>query len=90
MHLAAESHVERSIPGPGVFIAGNVTGTYNLLQAGRENHESLNEERQTKFRLHHISTDEVLGSLGAEGRFSETIPMTRVAPIPAERPATAW
>ena len=74
MHLAAESHVDRSISGPGVFIESNVTGTYNLLQAVRSHFEQLTPERREQFRLHHISTDEVFGSLGREGRFSETTP----------------
>ena len=74
MHLAAESHVDRSISSPGVFIESNIQGTYNLLQALREHHASLSQSRQEAFRLHHISTDEVFGSLGKEGRFSETTP----------------
>ena len=67
MHLAAESHVDRSISGPGVFIESNVNGTYNLLQAVRSHYEGLSGERRDAFRMHHISTDEVFGSLGAEG-----------------------
>ena len=63
MHLAAESHVDRSISGPGVFIESNVTGTYNLLQAVRGYFEGLRAERRDAFRMHHISTDEVFGSL---------------------------
>ena len=54
MHLAAESHVDRSISGPGVFIESNVTGTYNLLQAVRSHFEQLTSERREQFRLHHI------------------------------------
>ena len=69
MHLAAESHVDRSIAGPGVFLESNITGTYNLLQAIRWHVEQLSEERSAEFRMHHISTDEVFGSLGPEGRF---------------------
>ena len=72
LHLAAESHVDRSISGPGAFIESNVTGTFNLLQAVRAHWEQLPAERQALFRLHNISTDEVFGSLGPEGRFSET------------------
>ena len=74
MHLAAESHVDRSISGPGVFVESNVNGTYNLLQAVRSHFEQLSAQRREQFRLHHISTDEVFGSLGSEGRFSETTP----------------
>lgn len=70
MHLAVESHVDRSISWPGVFIESNVTGTFNLLQAVRGHYEGLRGERRETFRLHHLSTDEVFGSLGAEGRFS--------------------
>jgi dTDP-glucose 4,6-dehydratase len=72
MHLAAESHVDRSIEGPGAFIDSNVTGTFHLLQAMRAHWDQLPSDRQAHFRFHHISTDEVFGSLGAEGRFSET------------------
>ena len=60
MHLAAESHVDRSISGPGIFIESNVNGTYNLLQACRLHYEGLSGSRKDWFRLHHISTDEVL------------------------------
>ncbi len=84
MHLAAESHVDRSIEGPGaygstsspdcVYIESNVSGTFNLLQAVRSHWEQLPPERQQRFRFHHISTDEVFGSLGETGRFSETTP----------------
>ena len=62
LHLAAESHVDRSIEGPGAFIESNVSGTFNLLQAVRTHWEALPGERQQHFRLHHISTDEVFGS----------------------------
>ena len=88
MHLAAESHVDRSIAGPGVFIESNVTGTYNLLQAVREHAEGLSGERQEKFRLHHINTDEVFGSLGAEGRFSETTPYDPRSPYSSSKAAS--
>ena len=74
MHLAAESHVDRSIDGPGAFIESNVLGTFQLLQAVRSHWEELPEERRQRFRFHHISTDEVFGSLGETGRFSETTP----------------
>ena len=88
MHLAAESHVDRSIAGPGVFIESNVTGTYNLLQAVREHVDGLSEERQDNFRLHHISTDEVFGSLGAEGRFCETTPYDPRSPYSSSKAAS--
>ena len=61
MHLAAESHVDRSIDGPAAFIESNVSGTFNLLQAVRTHWEQLPAERREGFRFHHISTDEVFG-----------------------------
>ena len=88
MHLAAESHVDRSISGPGVFIESNVNGTYNLLQAVRGHYEGLSGERRDSFRMHHISTDEVFGSLGAEGRFSETTPYDPRSPYSASKAAS--
>ena len=88
MHLAAESHVDRSISGPGVFIESNVTGTYNLLQALRSHFESLSKDRRDMFRLHHISTDEVFGSLGDEGHFSETTPYDPRSPYSASKAAS--
>src|SRR6476659_1234754 len=66
MHLAAESHVDRSIDGPGDFIQTNVVGTFTLLQAALGYWRSLSEARRQAFRFHHISTDEVFGSLGEE------------------------
>ena len=74
LHLAAESHVDRSIEGPAAFVESNVTGTFHLLQAVRSHWEALPAERADGFRFHHISTDEIFGSLGATGRFSETTP----------------
>ena len=71
MHLAAESHVDRSIEGPGEFIKSNILGTFNLLEAARSHYEKLSFERKSNFRFHHISTDEVFGTLGEEGQFSE-------------------
>ena len=62
MHLAAESHVDRSIDGPGEFIETNITGTYNLLEAARR--YWINKAKPASFRFHHVSTDEVFGSLG--------------------------
>lgn len=72
MHLAAESHVDRSIDGPGEFIQTNIVGTYTMLEAARDYYESLSAERQSTFKFHHISTDEVYGSLGDTGLFTET------------------
>jgi len=71
MHLAAESHVDRSIDGPGVFIETNVIGTYVMLQEALRHWRALPEGRAKGFRFHHISTDEVFGSLGAHGMFTE-------------------
>ncbi len=88
LHLAAESHVDRSIDGPGTFIESNVTGTFHLLQAVRAHWEALSQERQQCFRLHHISTDEVFGSLGSTGRFSETTPYDPRSPYSASKAAS--
>ena len=74
MHLAAESHVDRSISGPGDFITTNINGTFNLLEACRAHWQTKNQERGTKNRFHHVSTDEVFGSLGETGFFTETTP----------------
>ena len=71
MHLAAESHVDRSITGPAAFIETNIVGTYTLLNAAREYWSGLSSERKTTFRFHHISTDEVYGSLGETDFFTE-------------------
>ena len=88
MHLAAESHVDRSIDGPAAFIESNVSGTFNLLQSVRAHWEALPAERQQRFRLHHISTDEVFGSLGPTGRFSETTPYDPRSPYSASKAAS--
>ena len=72
MHLAAESHVDRSIDGPGAFVETNVTGTYNLLEAARA--YWTRRGKPEGFRFHHISTDEVFGSLGETGQFTEATP----------------
>lgn len=71
MHLAAESHVDRSIDSPRPFIESNIIGTFNLLEAARRYWQQLPESEQQTFRFHHISTDEVYGSLGATGLFTE-------------------
>ena len=67
MHLAAESHVDRSIDGPGDFIQTNIVGTYTLLEVARDYWNTLQPEKQESFRFHHVSTDEVFGSLGPTG-----------------------
>src|SRR6266436_2062402 len=72
IHLAAESHVDRSIDGPGEFIKTNIEGTYVLLEAALEYWRALPAARRQCFRFHHVSTDEVFGSLGPDGRFSES------------------
>jgi len=71
MHLAAESHVDRSIDGPAAFIQTNILGTYTLLEAARGYWEELEGSAKARFRFHHISTDEVFGSLGKTGFFTE-------------------
>jgi dTDP-glucose 4,6-dehydratase len=86
MHLAAESHVDRSIDGPGDFIATNVTGTFNLLEAARGHWLACG--RPAGFRFHHISTDEVFGSLGPEGKFTETTPYDPRSPYSASKAAS--
>ncbi|OOY09033.1 dTDP-glucose 4,6-dehydratase [Thioclava sp. F36-7] len=83
MHLAAESHVDRSIDGPGAFIETNVMGTYNMLQAARSFWEA--EGRPESFRFHHISTDEVYGTLGATGQFTEETPYAPNSPYSASK-----
>jgi dTDP-glucose 4,6-dehydratase len=72
MHLAAESHVDRSIDGPMAFIQTNIVGTFNLLEAARFYWKSLPKEAGERFRFHHVSTDEVYGSLGSDGKFTES------------------
>ncbi len=88
LHLAAESHVDRSIEGPGAFIASNVQGTFHLLQAVRSHWEGLSGERRNQFRLHHISTDEVFGSLGPDGLFSEASAYDPRSPYSASKAAS--
>ena len=88
MHLAAESHVDRSIDGPGDFINTNITGTYRLLEAARAYWLGLAGEARAAFRFHHISTDEVFGSLGAEGFFTETTPYQPRSPYSASKAAS--
>ncbi len=88
MHLAAESHVDRSITGPGAFITTNVIGTYTLLQAALTYWNELSGERKAAFRFHHISTDEVYGSLGDEGLFTEDTPYDPRSPYSASKAAS--
>ena len=74
-HLAAESHVDRSIDGPSAFIETNINGTFFMLSAARKYYDGLNDAKKEHFRFLHISTDEVYGSLGADGRFTENSPI---------------
>jgi dTDP-glucose 4,6-dehydratase len=95
MHLAAESHVDRSIDGAAPFISTNVVGTYVLLEAARRHRDSLAAEERERFRFLHVSTDEVFGSLGAEGKFTETSPYQPSSPYSASKAsadhlARAW
>ncbi|MEJ2003332.1 MAG: dTDP-glucose 4,6-dehydratase [Maritimibacter sp.] len=83
MHLAAESHVDRSIDGPGDFIETNITGTFNMLEAARK--YWVEAGKPASFRFHHISTDEVFGSLGAEGQFTEDTPYDPRSPYSASK-----
>ena len=86
MHLAAESHVDRSIDGPGEFIQTNIVGTYTLLEAARKYYNSLGDEEKKTFRFHHISTDEVYGDLnGPEDFFRETTPYAPSSPYSASK-----
>ena len=85
MHLAAESHVDRSIDGPGAFIETNVIGTFNLLQSARSHYEALAGDAKAKFRFLHVSTDEVYGSLGETGLFKETTPYDPHSPYSASK-----
>ena len=85
VHLAAESHVDRSIDGPGDFIQTNIVGTFVLLQAALEHWRQLPADRAAAFRFHHVSTDEVYGSLGAEGLFTEETPYDPRSPYSASK-----
>lgn len=87
-HLAAESHVDRSIDGPGEFIQTNVVGTFTMLQQALGYWQGLPAERQAGFRFHHISTDEVYGSLGADGLFTETTAYDPRSPYSASKAAS--
>ncbi|WP_131063653.1 dTDP-glucose 4,6-dehydratase [Raoultella planticola] len=86
MHLAAESHVDRSIDGPAAFIQTNLIGTFTLLEAARLYYASLNEARKKSFRFHHISTDEVYGDLeGTDDLFTEETPYAPSSPYSASK-----
>ena len=86
IHLAAESHVDRSIDAPGAFIETNVNGTYNMLEAARK--YWLDQGRPADFRFHHVSTDEVYGSLGKTGKFTEDTPYAPNSPYSASKAAS--
>lgn len=86
MHLAAESHVDRSIASPGAFINTNVVGTYILLETSRQYLDTLDADRRNRFRFHHISTDEVYGDLhGTDDLFTETTPYAPSSPYSASK-----
>jgi dTDP-glucose 4,6-dehydratase len=85
LHLAAESHVDRSITGPAEFVRTNVLGTYTLLEVVQRHWERLEGDERDRFRFLHVSTDEVFGSLGAEGRFSEESPYRPNSPYSATK-----
>ena len=87
LHLAAESHVDRSIDGPADFIKTNVEGTWVLLETALAHWRSLPAQRAAQFRFHHVSTDEVFGSLGGTGRFTETTPYRPNSPYSASKAA---
>lgn len=86
MHLAAESHVDRSIDGPADFVDTNIVGTFNLLESARG--YWIRAGKPEAFRFHHISTDEVFGSLGATGKFTETTPYDPRSPYSASKAAS--
>ena len=89
MHLAAETHVDRSIDGPDAFMQTNIIGTYNLLQSARTYWDTLPNKRQDEFRFHHISTDEVYGDLSPDApAFSETTPYNPSSPYAASKAAS--
>ena len=88
VHFAAESHVDRSIDGPGAFIETNINGTYTLLTAARKHYQSLAGDAKDAFRFLHVSTDEVYGSLGPTGYFTETTPYAPSSPYSASKAAS--
>ena len=90
MHLAAESHVDRSIDGPSDFIETNIVGTYTLLEAARQYWNGLSEADKAAFRFHHISTDEVYGDLALDDpcKFTESTPYKPSSPYSASKAAS--
>jgi dTDP-glucose 4,6-dehydratase len=88
LHLAAESHVDRSIEGPGAFIETNIRGTFVLLEAARAYWSGLPQVDRDRFRFLHVSTDEVFGTLGADGEFEETTPYSPNSPYSASKAAS--
>ena len=88
VNFAAESHVDRSIDGPAAFVQTNVVGTFNLLEAAREYYRGLEGGAQAAFRFLHVSTDEVYGSLGDEGKFTEETPYAPNSPYSASKAAS--
>ena len=88
IHLAAESHVDRSISGPKIFLESNVIGTFNLLQACTKYYLNSHEETKTDFRFHHISTDEVFGSISGPKQFSENSQYSPSSPYSASKAAS--
>ena len=85
IHLAAESHVDRSLDDPSLFVQSNIIGTFNLLEATRDHWQQLKSNRKEYFRFHHISTDEVFGSLGEVGAFNEETPYSPRSPYSASK-----
>ncbi|MFP5465782.1 MAG: dTDP-glucose 4,6-dehydratase, partial [Gammaproteobacteria bacterium] len=88
VHLAAESHVDRSIAAPAAFVRTNVVGTSTLLEVAREHWQGMHGEARQAFRFHHVSTDEVFGSLGSQGAFDETSPYRPNSPYAASKAAS--
>jgi dTDP-glucose 4,6-dehydratase len=88
VNFAAESHVDRSIDGPGEFIKTNISGTYTLLHESLRYYQSLENDKQKTFRFHHVSTDEVFGSLGEDGFFTEETPYDPSSPYSASKAAS--
>ena len=88
MHLAAETHVDRSIDGPAAFVQTNIVGTYTLLAAAHAYWANLSENARSNFRFHHVSTDEVYGELGSTGRFTETTAYQPSSPYAASKAAS--
>jgi dTDP-glucose 4,6-dehydratase len=88
IHLAAESHVDRSIDGPADFIQTNIVGTFRLLEAARDYYQALPAERRLRFRFHHVSTDEVFGSLGSDGLFTEDTAYAPNSPYSSSKAAS--